>query len=171
MPVDCTLLHYNTSVFFTVMVKENLKNSYFENIWTAASESLSFYVSLNVFQHEQITIKTTQEKKKQKQSPEIFFKKKCFQKFRKIHSTVFSCEFWEISKNTFSYRTPPGDCILRRRFSQKQTKKKNILKLSQVKKNLPFHDDFCHFGFLYFSVHVWRCFPYLIKDDSDEGIS
>ena len=37
------------------MVKENLKNSYFENIWTAASESLSFYVSLNVFQHEQIT--------------------------------------------------------------------------------------------------------------------
>ena len=22
-------------------------------------------------------------------------------------SQVFSCEFWEISKNTFSYRTPP----------------------------------------------------------------
>ena len=24
---------------------------------------------------------------------------------------VFSCEFREISKNTFSYRTPPGDCF------------------------------------------------------------
>ena len=25
---------------------------------------------------------------------------------------VFSCEFCEISKNNFSYRTPPGDCFL-----------------------------------------------------------
>ena len=24
---------------------------------------------------------------------------------------VFSCEFWEISKNTFFYRTLPGDCF------------------------------------------------------------
>ena len=31
------------------MVKENLKNSYFENIWTAASESLSFYVIWTFF--------------------------------------------------------------------------------------------------------------------------
>ena len=23
---------------------------------------------------------------------------------------MFSCEFWEISKNTFFYRTPPDDC-------------------------------------------------------------
>ena len=36
--------------------------------------------------------------------------KKVFLKFRKIHKTlaqVSSCEFCEISKNTFSYRAPP----------------------------------------------------------------
>ena len=32
------------------------KNSFFEeHLWTAASESSSFYVSLNLFLHEQIT--------------------------------------------------------------------------------------------------------------------
>ena len=24
---------------------------------------------------------------------------------------VFSCEFYDVSKNTFSYRVPPGDCF------------------------------------------------------------
>ena len=24
-----------------------------------------------------------------------------------LNPQVFSCEFWEISKNTFSYKTPP----------------------------------------------------------------
>ena len=68
----------------------------------------------------------------QKQPPEVFCEKRCFQKFRKIHrktpvpentlktlentlacnfikkeslAQVFSCKFCEISKNTFSYRT------------------------------------------------------------------
>ena len=27
---------------------------------------------------------------------------------------VFFCEFWEISKNTFSYRTPPVDASVQR---------------------------------------------------------
>ena len=44
---------------------------------------------------------------KQKQPPEVFSKKRCFQKCHKIHrktpvpGTVFSSEFCEISKNTF----------------------------------------------------------------------
>ena len=47
--------------------------------------------------------------KKQKQPPEVFNSKRCFQKFCKIHRTleqVFSCEFCEISKSTFFQRTP-----------------------------------------------------------------
>ena len=45
-----------------------------------------------------------------KQPPEVFFKKMCSKKFRKIHrktpkketvAQVFSCEFCEISKNAF----------------------------------------------------------------------
>ena len=45
----------------------------------------------------------------QKQPSKGFFKKKCYEKFRRIHKRtsvpefllVFSCEFCEISKNTF----------------------------------------------------------------------
>ena len=62
----------------------------------------------------------------QKQSPEVFCKKRCIYKFRKIHrktpvpqacnfikkdtlAQLFSSEFCEISKNTFFYRTPLDD--------------------------------------------------------------
>ena len=72
----------------------------------------------------------------QKQPPEVFCKIRCFQKFRKIHRSlffikvagfkpenllrkktlaqVFSCKFYNIFKNTFFtehlfYRTPPDD--------------------------------------------------------------
>ena len=55
----------------------------------------------------------------QKQLSEGVLWKRCSKKFRKIHkktpapkkketlAQVFSCEFYEISKNTFFYRTPP----------------------------------------------------------------
>ena len=55
-----------------------------------------------------------------KQPPEIFYKKvflKHFAKFTRKHlcqsllAQVFSCEFCEICKNTFCYRTPPDDCF------------------------------------------------------------
>ena len=41
--------------------------------------------------------------------PELFYKKGVLRNFAKIHRTlaqVFSCEFCEISKNTFLHRTP-----------------------------------------------------------------
>ena len=65
----------------------------------------------------------------QKQPPEVFYKKKVLRNFAKFTgkhlcqsryfnkvdfikietlAQVISCEFYEISKNTFSYRTPPG---------------------------------------------------------------
>ena len=42
---------------FSCEYSQILKNTYFEeeHLWMAASESFSFYVSLNVFLHEQIT--------------------------------------------------------------------------------------------------------------------
>ena len=62
----------------------------------------------------------------QKQAPEVFYQKRCFRIFAKFTgkhlwqsllfnkgaglrplAEVFSCEFCEISKNTFCYRTPP----------------------------------------------------------------
>ena len=50
--------------------------------------------------------------------PEVFCKKDVLRNFEKIHKKTpvpesltptqrFSCEFCEISKNTFSHRTPP----------------------------------------------------------------
>ena len=43
--------------------------------------------------------------------PEVFCKKGVLRNFAKFTGKhlrrVFSCEFWEISKNTFSYRTSP----------------------------------------------------------------
>ena len=54
----------------------------------------------------------------QKLPPEVFCKKRCSQKVSACNFTkketlaqVFSCEFCEISKNTFSDITPPGDCF------------------------------------------------------------
>ena len=65
--------------------------------------------------------------------PKVFYKKCVLRNFAKITENtcaraslviklqasdlqqtlaqVFSCELCEISKNTFSYRTPPGDCF------------------------------------------------------------
>ena len=40
--------------------------------------------------------------------PEVFCKKGVLRNFAKFTGKqVFSCEFWEISKNSFSCRTPP----------------------------------------------------------------
>ena len=91
--------------------------------------------------------------------PESLFYQSCTSQpatlLKKRLAQVFQGEFCQTSKNTFFiehllYRTPPGDCFLRRRFPQKQNKKKTILKLSYLKKNLPFHDDLYHFVLLYF---------------------
>ena len=41
-----------------------LRTAILKKFWTAASETFSFYVSLNVFLHEQMTKKTTEELKK-----------------------------------------------------------------------------------------------------------
>ena len=54
-----------------------LRTAILKKFWTAASETFSFYVSLNVFLHEQMTKKTTEELKKYNQSPEMLCKKKC----------------------------------------------------------------------------------------------
>ena len=52
--------------------------------------------------------------------PEVFCKEGVLKNFAKIHrktpvpetmAQVFSCEFCEISKNTFFYRTPSGGCF------------------------------------------------------------
>ena len=53
------------------------------------------------------------------------------------------------------YRTFPGDCFLRRRFSQKQ--KKNHSKTQLDEKNLTFN-DLHHFVFLYFSTACLAAF-------------
>ena len=52
-----TLLKKETPTqVFSGQYREIFKKSYFEeHLWTAASESFYFYVSLNVFLHEQIT--------------------------------------------------------------------------------------------------------------------
>ena len=43
-------------MFYWQYLRKNFKSSYFEeHLWTAASESFFFYVSLKVFLHEQIT--------------------------------------------------------------------------------------------------------------------
>ena len=43
-----------------------------------------------------------------KQSQEVFYNKGVLKK--KILAQVFSCEFYEIFKNTFFYRITPDDC-------------------------------------------------------------
>ena len=55
------------------------------------------------------------------------------------------------------YRTPPGNCFLRRRFAQK-TKQKNHSKTQLGKKSLPFHDDLYHIVFLYFFTALLAAF-------------
>ena len=55
------------------------------------------------------------------------------------------------------YRTPPGNCFLRRRFAQK-TKQKNHSKTQLGKKSLPFHDDLYHIVFLYFFTTLLAAF-------------
>ena len=45
---------------FSWQYRETFKNTYFEErLWTTTFESFSFYVSLNVFLHEEITSKAT----------------------------------------------------------------------------------------------------------------
>ena len=53
---------------------------------------------------------------------------------------------------------------------QKQNKK-SYSKSQLDEKNLPFHDALDHFVFLYFSkACLRRSLPYIIKDDSSEGL-
>ena len=53
-PADLLKRHSNIGVFLTVIMKF-LRTAILKNIWTAASESFSFNVSLNLSIHEQIT--------------------------------------------------------------------------------------------------------------------
>ena len=56
-------------------------------------------------------------------------------------------------------------------FSPKKSKQKNIFKLSEKKlrKHLPFHDALDHFVSIS-QMHLRQRFPYIIKDDSIEGL-
>ena len=54
-PANLLKRHYKADVFFDSYCKI-FKNRYFEeHLWTAASESSTFYVSLKLYLHEQIT--------------------------------------------------------------------------------------------------------------------
>ena len=52
-------------------------------------------------------ISTFHLRKKEKQSPRRVLQKKVFLEiFQNTQAQMFPCEFWKISENTFSYRTP-----------------------------------------------------------------
>ena len=116
--VGLGLQHYQketTAQVFTCAYCEIFKNTYFEeNHRTTASGTLNLLMETRV----------PWVSSNRSSRPELFCKR-CSLKFRKIHRTpvpkhvacnfikketlaqVLSCEFCEISKSTFSYRTPP----------------------------------------------------------------
>ena len=86
-------------------MKDRLRNN---SPWKSCSEStLRILFKFIESSHYYLLIKVTFYH--EKQPPEVFCKKTCSQEFRKIHkktlvptlAQVFSCEFCEISKNTF----------------------------------------------------------------------
>ena len=70
--------------------------------------------------------------------PEVFCKKyeACNFIKKETLAQVFSCEFYEISKNTFSYRTPPVDQKFQTYLKQKGKKRYILIEWHQALETL-----------------------------------